>query len=278
MIIFLTRSPSFPSNIELKNACKNHDKDHTFLNPFEETIHHFPLNSGDTIIPRCSGVLFDDLDLHLCEQWESQGYQVINHSQSLRLLRDKDRQFLFCEKEKLPIHPFALLRGDPSHAVDYLQSRLGDCPHGYLIKSIRSNQGKGQFKAESLNELQLRWRDFQRKQDQRYLVTPYMEDFREFRILFIDNQYYGVEKSKAHYGHQRNADNSNFSPFTIPSEIQSLTQKVKRTFKLFYGAIDLVFWRDQYYILEINGLPGLSGMSQALETNLAEKFILALEA
>jgi glutathione synthase/RimK-type ligase-like ATP-grasp enzyme len=273
MILKLKLISAFPTNILIKSYCQQNDIAYRFINPFEEVFDFSKLKGDEVILPRSSGVLFDDLDLHLAEELEKRGHKVVNNSQALRILRDKDRQLLRLEREKLKPLPYALLRGKVDQASDYLKSRLGECPDGYLVKSIRSNLGKGQFKTENNEELTKLWSEFLIKQDQRYIITPFMKEFKEYRVLFLGDEFFAVEKAPGLFGHQRNSDNSDFSPFEITKEMKALSMNVKKSFQLDYGALDLVLWNDQLYILEVNGLPGFSHVEKVLEKNLTEKFI-----
>ena len=273
MINILTRSASFPTNILIKNYCLKKKIPLSFFNPFDEIFRPCDFKENKIILPRTSGVLFDDIDLHLAEELEKSGQKIINSPSSIRLIRDKDRQFLKLKREQLAPLPFALCRGKIEDLQGYLEAELKDTTSGFLVKSIRSNLGKGQYKKNNFKELNTLWNEFLKKEDQRFLITPFMKEFNEYRVLFIGDHHFGIEKAPGIFGHQRNSDNSNFSKFEIPKEMLELTKKIKLSFELHYGAIDFVKWKKQLYVLEVNSCPGFSHLQNIFEEDISEILI-----
>lgn len=276
MINILTRSASFPTNLLIKNYCANKKIPLKFFNPFAETFNLSDFKENSIFLLRTSGILFDDIDLHLAEYLEQNDHRVYNSTSSIRLLRDKDRQFLKLKHEKLSPLPFALCRGKIEQLREYLETELEDISGGFLIKSIRSNLGKGQYKLKNFKELSSRWDQFLKKEDQRYLITPFMKEFNEYRVLFIQDHHFGIEKAPGIFGHQRNSDNSEFSKIVISNEFLDLTQKIQKSFQLHYGAIDFVKWNNQLYVLEVNSSPGFYHLQNVFKENIAEILIKSI--
>lgn len=277
-IIVFTKSPKLPSISGLRKATLRTGRKFIPINPMVETsfvlgenqfcsLTDKKFNSEDLLLIRSSGVEFDDIDLTFAQHLENRGIHAAELLSSLRILRNKDQQMLYLNHLNLPIVPTWILRGKISQEMPWCQKSGVE---KFVLKSVRGNKGIGQ-KLLTRSELKTFWEDALNKNDQRYLIQPYLDSAPEIRVLALgENIFYLGRKEGRDW--RKNSDFASFYPYPIgvdeKNTIDRYVSILKASLSLKVFAIDLI--RDQeknWLILEVNGHPGLEASKHAMETS-----------
>ncbi len=272
-ILILTRNEELQSIKELKKLAISSGLTPEIINPFDQLhLHHNQDCSSCIILPRTSGILFDDIDLTLSELLIQQGAMGPIPIQAIRILRDKDRQYIFLKSLQLPLVPSILHRGklESSHIDEGL----------WIVKSIRGNKGIGieRFSKEDLLDF---WSKALQRNDQRYIIQPFIKSALEKRILCLGSKLYAIDKeNRVNDDWKKNAQYAEFTkarPSKDEEELfKSHAQKIKDHLKLPAFAIDYILNENEWNILEVNVHPGLEASSEAMGENLYSKYWEAL--
>ena len=215
------------------------------------------------VVPRTSGILFDDLDLTLLKECQRLGATSTHNPESIALVRDKDRQYIHLSGLGLECLPTLIHRG-PLNQNDlrgFYDSKQ------WVIKSSRGNKGIG-HQLLSTDEVIDWWPKAINSFDQRYIIQPYLENLREFRVLTIGHKSYTLEKINGK-SWKKNASSSEFVEAKLTPqqelELKRINASVIKATGLSSFAIDL-FLKDSFQIIEVNAHPGMSAASSALKT------------
>ena len=272
-LIILTRNPKLPSIEALVSMAKTSGLEVHTIDPF--TSLEFPSslqNFSDTIIlPRTSGISFDDIDLTYCDELVSLGAYCPIATESIRKLRDKDRQYTFLKNLGLPLLKTYVIRGK-------LREELFPKNREWIIKSIRGNKGIG---IEKLNteELSAFWQKAYERRDQRYLIQDFIADADEVRVLCLGNKLWTIGKKSEGSHWKKNSQYAKFSSYQLSTKEASFfkghAQIIKENLNLPAFAIDYIR-NEAWEILEVNIHPGLEASSEALGLNLYPHYWNAL--
>lgn len=275
-IIVFTKSPHFNTVQQLKEASESLGILFRCFNPFQEGSHLIgslepplpqPLASDTLLLPRTSGVLFDDWDLQLAGLWQEKFSIQLSHPlKALETLRDKARQALWLEKHQLPFIPTLIPRGILKEECLKRLSSTGELLEHYVLKSIRGNKGIGVEKF-TLKELISFWE--KTDHDQRYLIQPLIEGQKEVRILCLGEKLLGIEKKSREW--KKNGQSSEFIPFTEKAHpVFALSRRIQKLLDCPNLAIDCFLEGEEATIIEINANPGIEYASYAYpQENLA---------
>lgn len=289
-LILFTRDSSLASIVNISQLAQSHQLNLFLINPFEISIEDSSFqalleeqNFEETIVlNRCSGITFDDHDLNLCDFLVDKGCFCPHRISSLRILRDKDQQYLFLKKKDYPmvktfIHRGLLteekLRNFDLTTEQELESKL------WIVKSIRGNKGIGILRLTT-KELLSFWEKAVAQRDQRFLIQPFLgkephshEGAREIRILNLGVRNLAVEKEQGSHW-KKNAQFSSFKEASIKkserNQLFHLSDKIKDDLSLPHMAVDFIWnsLNQRWEILEVNTHPGLEASSEALGTSL----------
>lgn len=235
-----------------------------FLDPtdFSWKVGGEDLNAYDWVFnftPSCS---YDDIDLRLQEQMETGGVKSLNSAQGLGILRDKQSQLFHLSRYHFNLLPSVIIRGDDLSSIDF--DFLGEGP--YVLKAARGLKGKGVLKVESREALQslLTWH--KTLGDQRYILQPFLESLKEWRIyLFNKCDLTLLEKTKKNgefLGNYENLLEVSERPLDLlPQKLLEQIKQFTRDYNLNFVAADFLQTPEGYVLLEINGSPGLKTLS-----------------
>ena len=258
------------------------------LDPFSE-LNHSPTQvtaapfESMVLIPRTSGILFDDIDLSICEDLINKGALCPIPIQSIRILRDKDRQYLFFLNLDLPMLETLIHRGSLSvKALDQFSARQSQ----WVIKSIRGLKGIGIKRMTTPSLLEF-WQEALGRKDQRYLIQPYLDQAREIRVLCLGDELWPIEKKlrederDGEKNWKKNAQFADFQRVQLSSFEKDLFIKHARLIKTHlqlpcFAADYILNEKGQWKILEVNVHPGLESSSQALEKDLYPQYFKSL--
>lgn len=281
-VLILTTDPNLPTLKGLRNYLDKVNINVDFLNPFKDISlsdsTELTKNRNIFILPRTSGVLFDDIDLHLCEAWSAQGAHCLIPVESIAKLRDKDRQYLLLKAAGLPMLETLIHRGPLNSAALSVLNASND---EWILKSIRGNKGIG-VERYTTAELISFWKKAITNNDQRYLIQEFLNEARELRILCLGNKLYAIEKINEANQWKKNAQYAKFEKAQLSDEERKEflghAQIIKEELELACFAIDLIANQrnERWEVLEVNVHPGLEASQQALKDDLYQVYWEAL--
>jgi ribosomal protein S6--L-glutamate ligase len=249
-----------------------------YHNPYEFQIPLKRKELSGIYLHRTTGTNYDDFDLMVTKHHELQGMDISNPLEALKVFRAKDQQSLFFREHKLPTIPTYLYRGKlmPVHESDL--RRLSP-NQKYILKMNRGNQGIGVNFLESHKSLLSILETFHAMKDQRFLIQPFIEHSKEWRLFIIKNEIVAcIEKTLKKDDFRGNAKRSSGRFLKkIPTPLRDVAQKAFHASALDYAGIDILLSdKGELLILEINPIPGFEQAEELSGKNIAKELILAL--
>lgn len=287
-IIVFTKFPELPSIKGLRRAATDTGRQFLAINPMREAslslencqmapLNNFDIEDNALLIVRTSGIEFDDYDYFQARYLTQQGVTLSEPLWALETLRDKDRQMLFLHTQGFPIIPTLTLRGELPEKLPW--EKVGN--QKTVVKSIRGNKGIGHQLLDRA-ELEKFWDESIQKNDQRYILQPYVENAPEVRLLVLGDQVFTLGREQGR-DWRKNSDYSSFVPYE-PKKKEALffedtINKVKECLSLKVFAIDLIFHLGSWHLLEVNSHPALESSKKAMRPmdNPYELFLKAYD-
>ncbi len=211
------------------------------------------LPATEKILIRTPGVYGDDRDLELLKKYP---VDIINPVSTHELLRDKARQFQFLKRKGFHLIPWETL----DQRGDFLPEKI-------LIKPIRGQGGWG-IRVMDQKEF-LKWES--ETSDRSWIVQPYLENVREFRLFFCGDEEFLLERSGVIAANFKQGGKARLIP--IPFSLSELGEEIRLLTGASYGAIDLFERNGQHLILEINPVPGVEQLEQITGQNIVRKVL-----
>ncbi len=226
-----------------------------FCNPWEEKT----LPEADSYLVRSTGVYGDDRDLDLLRRTQK---SVINPVRTHELLRDKAVQFHFLEKKGFHVIPWKTLDG----RGDFL-------PEKVLIKPIRGQGGWGIRVMDQGTFLE--WE--KSTTDRSWIVQPYLEKWKEFRLFFCGDEEILLERSGEVAANFTQGGEARH--VAIPPALSELGEEIRMISGAQYGAVDFFETpQGEHLILEINPVPGIEQLEKVTGQNILRKVLSLFKA
>ncbi len=286
-VYLLTINPEISTIKGIAEYAASIGVDIQFFNPFDQvSLTKVEIEKDAWLLPRTSGVLFDDIDLHLCEAWIHEGAYCPIPIESIKVLRDKDRQYFILKRRNLPLVDTLIHRGALSRENLSLLNPTGE---QWVLKSIRGNKGIG-IERYTTEELINFWQSALEKNDQRYMIQEFIPQAREIRVLALGQKLYAIEKvnidgdgqGSGQKNWKKNAQYAKFEKAELSDsenkDFLEYSKIIREELKLPCFAIDFIMndKTNQWEILEVNVHPGLDASSEAMHRNLYEEYWNAL--
>ena len=249
-------------------------------------IHPYELNSDDInklnksntlfAINRISGVRMDNYDLKLARLLELNKIKVFNPSIPSLMLRDKASQYLFFKEYKYNLIPTYSCRGEGyPRLLDRLKEGI------FIVKPENGNGGRGISIANNKLELLSLLKNHYKIKDQKYIIQPLIEDFREFRVLLTKKNTFAVIEKFNTETKLRNLSRPNSSAKLLDEtsalfkRLVSTSKDILQKSKFEILGIDFILTEknDQLFPLEINLCAGLKYSEQLTKKNLAKEIL-----
>ncbi len=212
------------------------------------------LPPSENYLVRTSGVYGDDRDLELLR---NSPCNIINPVESHDILRDKIKQFHFLEKKGFHVIPWKPLdlRGD------FLPEKI-------LIKPVRGQGGWGIRVMDQKSFL-----DWEKETvDRSWLVQPYLENVKEFRLFYCGNEEILLRRTGAVAANFTQGGAAEV--VSIPKALSEFGEEIRMVTGTFYGAIDFFETPEgQHLILEINPVPGIEQLEKVSGENIIRKVL-----
>jgi ribosomal protein S6--L-glutamate ligase len=209
---------------------------------------------------------------HVLALLEGLGVPCVNASAGLRLTRDKTTATLALVRAGLPVPPSALVgREAPLEAV--FEAVPGP---PWIIKLPVSTQGSGVMLAESLRSLRSLC-DALHGVGQRVLVQSFVAEAAgaDVRVLVVGGRALGAMRRQG----QGDEFRSNLhrggraAPVALTPALSDVAQRAAAALGLEIAGVDLLESDRGPLIIEVNGSPGLEGLTHATERDIAGEVI-----
>lgn len=223
-------------------------------NPWKENI----LPPASHYLVRTTGVYGDDRDLELLRFSQD---IIMNPVQTHELLRDKAVQFRYLEKKGFHVIPWKPL----DERGDFL-------PEKVLIKPVR---GQGGWGIRVMNkEAFLSWEKI--TTDRSWIVQPYLENVKEFRLFFCGDEEILLERSGGVAANFTQGGSARMIP--IPLALSEFGEEIRMMTGAEFGAIDFFETpAGEHLILEINPVPGVEQLETLTGQNIVRKVLSLLK-
>ena len=235
---------------------------------------------------RITGIYFDQNDLAYSIMRQQQGDFIFNSPQTLTMWRDKGMQLAQLANDEMKIVPTFALRGAVApERLDQLESNCAnflDSPPdqlSYVVKSVRGCRGIGVNLLHGRNSLYSFLQTIWAIKDQRFLIQSYLPAQKEYRLFFVRNRLVAALVKQCNGKDFRNnmgrsGATANAPKSTLPAEMVTKSLAAFARTNALYGACDLLQYGDQYYLLEINLVPGFEQMETLSSCNIAKEILL----
>jgi ribosomal protein S6--L-glutamate ligase len=200
------------------------------------------------------------------------GVPCVNTPQSLEVSRDKARSFLVLARHGVPL-PQTVLLGRQSE-LDQALRLLGAPP--WIVKLPVSTQGMGVARVDSVESLRS-VADVLHGLGQRVLVQHYVEEAEgtDIRVLVLGGHAVAAMRRRARPGEIRSNlhQGGESEEVALLPEWSRVAEAAARAMGLEVAGVDLLPSRTGPVVCEVNGSPGLQGLEQATQRDLAAEVV-----
>jgi len=229
----------------------------------------------DAVIPRI-GASITFYGTAVVRQFEMMGIFCLNESVAISRARDKLRtlQLLARRGIELPITGFA---HSPDDAEDLI-SLAGGTP--LIMKLLEGTQGKGVVLAET-HEAAVGLIDAFRGLQAYFLVQEFIGESKgeDLRCFVVGNRVVAAIKRQAKVGEFRSNlhRGGTATPIKITPEERAVAIKASKIMGLNVAGVDLMRSERGPVVLEVNSSPGLEGIEEATDHDIASIIIKFIE-
>ena len=234
-----------------------------------------PLPRFDAVIPRigASNTFYGTAVLrHL----ETMGIYTINESIAIARSRDKFRSLQLLARKGIPM-PLTGFAQSPDNTEDLIRM-VGGAP--LVIKLLEGTQGKGVILADSQQSAASIINAF-KEMGANILVQEFIQESRgtDIRCLVVGDKVVAAIKRQAKEGEFRANVHQGGSALKVKlsPEERTIAIAAAKTMGLKVAGVDLLRSNNGPLVLEINSSPGLEGIEQATQINIAGKIIQYIE-
>ena len=277
-IVVLSESPDQYSTKRLLTEAQKLKFICQWINPYQFFIDH---NSKEPkyqsfIFHRTSGTRYDDYDLVVSQHLLNQNQIITNPLEAIKVFRQKDQQATFFAQNKLNFIASLSYRGELTEEFWNNIFKLSK-KEKYILKMNRGNQGIGVNYIEGKKSLKSILETFHAIKDQRFIIQPFIEHIKEWRVFIIRGEVYAaIEKTineKVDFrGNSKRSSGKLIKK--LPPDLEQLALIGFKHSKLDYAGIDILEdSKEEYLILEINAIPGFKQVEELSKLNIAKELI-----
>jgi ribosomal protein S6--L-glutamate ligase len=226
---------------------------------------------------RTTGVRYDDFDLIVSKHFSDSGFKVTNPLPSLESFRGKDKQTLFFSENNLASIDSVIYRGKLTTEYWDIISALSP-QHKFIIKMVRGNQGIGVNFINGLQSLRSVLETFDAIKDQKFIIQPFIEHKREWRLFILKNEIIGIVERKIGKNDFRGNSQYSSGKFIkkISSEIENEALRGVSLSGLDYCGVDIIDNGSSICFLEFNPVPGFEQIETLSKLNIARELVSKL--
>ena len=281
-LIILSESNALHSTTRLLEEAKIKNIPAESINIYEKSyLNRKLVIKKQVILGRYSGVRFDDYDLLYMKNEKRNGSVVHNCPEKVSTFRQKCSQVLFFQENNIPHIDTITLRG--LYKKKELKSIISQefvtqswDQSTFLVKMTRGNQGRGITLIKGIDSLVSFNETFNALKDQRYIIQPYLNIEKEYRVLIINNVIQGALEKEIDDDFRANSKRCKsifINTSSMPKDLIEIVQKCINKSGLFYSGIDVAFISNEYRIIEINSNPGFEDFETKSHINIASIII-----
>lgn len=234
-----------------------------------------PLPQVDAIIPRI-GTSITFYGLAVVRQFEADGVLTTAPSLGIANSRDKLHSLQLMSRSGLPI-PNTTIVSDPRDMMPAIHI-AGGLP--VVIKLIRGTQGRGVFLVTEMHIVESILHTVRRANEQ-VLVQEYINEAQgsDIRVIVVGNRCVAAMKRTAAAGEFRSNlhRGGTATPFELDPQTRLLATQAAKVHGLGVAGVDLVASNRGPLVLEVNSSPGLEGIENTTQVDVATEVIRFLE-
>lgn len=282
----LSRSRRLYSTSRLITAAEKRGHEVRVINPlrcymniaaFKPSIHYDgkPLTGFDAIIPRI-GASITFYGTAVVRQFEMMGVFSLNESVAISRSRDKLRSLQLLSRKGigLPVTGFASSPADTADLLDL----VGGAP--VVVKLLEGTQGKGIVLAETRKAAESVVEAF-RGLAANFLVQEFVEEAggSDIRCFVIGEKVVAAMKRQAAEGEFRSNlhRGGHAEVIRISPEERSTAARAAKIMGLNVAGVDILRSNHGPVVMEVNSSPGLEGIEDATDKNIAGLIIEYIE-
>ncbi|ADG13431.1 RimK domain protein ATP-grasp [Methanocaldococcus infernus ME] len=281
MIIIVSPEAKSETVYRIKREIENFRKDCKILKLASSNFFmddSFFLENVELIHSRCSiGFYENNLTLfswQVLQALEVHGYKFINSLDTVYLTSDKFKTIKLLKKNNILAPKTALIR-DYEDALKFMEKNNLEFP--IIIKCCFSKCGETVFKVNNLKELRERtekalWKSLIA---QEYIDFKVGELYKDIRLLVIDDEIFGYSRVSKNFKTNLYCGNK-VEPIKINDELKEIAFKCKEVSGAKILGIDILPYKDKYYVIELNSAPGTKGflkLGMNVDKKIAELFV-----
>jgi glutathione synthase/RimK-type ligase-like ATP-grasp enzyme len=256
----------------------------TYFNPYQSDLliklnnktSKQKLNETSTLfIHRTTGIRFDEFDILVASDYEQRGAKIVNPLKNISVFRSKDFQQLFFRRHQIPFIPTFTFRGEIKGQYHNQLQKMSKNEE-YILKTIRGNGGIGVQILRGLDSILSVLETQKAMNDQRYIIQPYYKHESELRVFLTKNKILAViEKKIIDSDFRGNSKRSKGRSLKkIDQNLIDLCQNIMVSSGLEYAGIDLFLKDNQYFVLEVNAIPGFKQVEELSKINIAKELLI----
>lgn len=234
------------------------------------------LDYVDVVIPRI-GASVSSYGMAIVRQFEMMGIFCLNSSNSIGRSRDKLRSLQILSQLDLPLPKTSF--ANSTQQTEQLIKLVGGAPT--VVKLSESSQGRGVVLAETLSASQSLIDAF-RELEANFLVQEFVKDANgtDLRCFVLGNEVVASMMRVAKSGEFRANIHrgATAQKVNITDEERTIAIEAAKAMKLNMAGVDILRSSTGPKILEVNSSPGLEGIENCTELNIAGSIVKYVEA
>jgi ribosomal protein S6--L-glutamate ligase len=233
------------------------------------------LNKVDAVIPRI-GASISSYGMAIVRQFEMMGVYCLNSSNSIGRSRDKLRSLQILSQRGLPLPKTSF--ANSTQQTETLIKLVGGAPT--VVKLLEGSQGRGVILAET-HQASESLIDAFRELKANFLVQEFIKDAKgaDIRCFVIGDKVVAAMMRQAKEGEFRsNIHRGGVGlQVKITPEERKIAVAAAKAMRLNMAGIDIIRSGSGPKILEVNSSPGLEGIENCTQKNIAQNIMKYVE-
>lgn len=236
-------------------ASQDVEKGGVSLHNINEEADNIDISIHDTIVFVRGGAIKNQTTQALVSSLQSIGFFLVNDLQSMILCDNKMAAAIELERNNIPIPRTSIINNVES--IESAHKKIGG-KFPIIIKTLKGTQGVGVSKVNDMTSLisvcQSLW-----KFNADILIQEFLDIESDVRTLVLNGQILASAERKNESSDFRHNVHlgAKTQPYKLSEFEKNLVLKAARATGAVYCGVDHCKYKDNFYILEINGSPGI---------------------
>tara|TARA_E500000178_G_scaffold303164_1_gene313158 strand:+ start:5674 stop:7101 length:1428 start_codon:yes stop_codon:yes gene_type:complete len=236
-------------------ASQDVEKGGVSLHNINEEADNIDISIHDTIVFVRGGAIKNQTTQALVSSLQSIGFFLVNDLQSMILCDNKMAAAIELERNNIPIPRTSIINNIES--IESAHKKIGG-KFPIIIKTLKGTQGVGVSKVNDMTSLisvcQSLW-----KFNADILIQEFLDIESDVRTLVLNGQILASAERKNESSDFRHNVHlgAKTQPYKLSEFEKNLVLKAARATGAVYCGVDHCKYKDNFYILEINGSPGI---------------------